>query len=260
LGIALFLALRGASPELPLGFDQSLLVFQTWRFLVPFVWGFSAKWLPVFLGLRPVRGRRLLWAVALNSLGVLTSTFSIKATVVLLLAGIATAIHALRLIEPAERPAKIKGVHSSFPVFIGLANFWAMVAANLGLWAASVADAGGIWGAERHASLSAFSARWYLRLAREFCQHFPECACCSYEIDVVTLLLLTAGCVMRVSSEVLAYQGLLQSTWSWLPVSAVIEMIAVTLFARNLFVTFIKKPASPPILTMRAEGVVSAIH
>jgi hypothetical protein len=56
-----------------------------------------------------------------------------------------------RLIEPAERPAKIKGVHSSFPVVIGLANFWAMVAANLGLWAASVADAGGIWGAERHA-------------------------------------------------------------------------------------------------------------
>jgi hypothetical protein len=65
---------------------------------------------------------------------------------------------------------------------------------------------------------------------------------------------------MRVSSEVLAYQGLLQSAWSWLPVSAVIEMIAVALFALNLFVTFIKKPASPPILIMRAEGVVSAIH
>ena len=65
---------------------------------------------------------------------------------------------------------------------------------------------------------------------------------------------------MRVGSEVLAYQGLLQSAWSWLPVSAVIEMIAVTLFALNLFVTFIKKPTSPPILKMRAEDVVSAIH
>jgi len=50
---------------------------------------------------------------------------------------------------------------------------------------------------------------------------------------------------MRVSSEVLAYRELLQSAWSWLPVSAVIEMSAVTLFALNLFVTFIKKPTSP---------------
>ncbi len=68
-GVALFLALRGASPELPHRFDQSLLVFQTWGFLVPFVWGFSAKWLPVFLGLRPVRGRRLLWAVGSEFIG-----------------------------------------------------------------------------------------------------------------------------------------------------------------------------------------------
>ena len=68
-GVALFLALRSSSPELPHRFDQSLLVFQTWGFLVPFVWGFSAKWLPVFLGLRPVRRRLLLWAVGMNSLG-----------------------------------------------------------------------------------------------------------------------------------------------------------------------------------------------
>ena len=57
-GAALFLTLRGISPELPHRFDQSLLVFQTWGFLVHFVWGFSAKWLPIFLGLRPVHGLR----------------------------------------------------------------------------------------------------------------------------------------------------------------------------------------------------------
>ena len=59
-GVTLFLALRGTSPEIPADFDQRFLVLQTWGFLVPFVWGFSAKWLPVFLGLRPVRGRVLL--------------------------------------------------------------------------------------------------------------------------------------------------------------------------------------------------------
>ena len=55
-GATIILAFSGRSPELPAGFDQSFLVLQTWGFLVPFVWGFSAKWLPVFLGLRPVKG------------------------------------------------------------------------------------------------------------------------------------------------------------------------------------------------------------
>ena len=67
LGVTLFLGLRGASAETPAEFDQRFLVLQTWGFLVPFVWGFSAKWLPVFLGLRPVRGRVLLLGVGLNS-------------------------------------------------------------------------------------------------------------------------------------------------------------------------------------------------
>lgn len=245
-GVALFLALHGSSPELPHRFDQSLLVFQTWGFLVPFVWGFSAKWLPVFLGLRPVRGRRLLWAVGLNSLGVLTSPFSIKATVFLLVAGIATAIHALRLIEPAERPAKVKGVHSTFPLFIRLAYFWAMVAATLGIWAASVADAGGIWGASRHALTVGFLSTMVFAIGQRVLPAFSGMRLLfSTKLMFLALLFLTAGCVMRVSSEVLAYQGLLQSAWSWLPVSALIEMSAVTLFALNLFVTFIKKPPSP---------------
>jgi len=43
LGAAVFLAFRGASPELPPDFDQRFLVLETWGFLVPFVWGFSAE-------------------------------------------------------------------------------------------------------------------------------------------------------------------------------------------------------------------------
>lgn len=43
---------------------------------------------------------------------------------------------------------------------------------------------------------------------------------------------------MRVASEILAYQDYLRSAWSWLPVSAVIELTAVTLFAINMVATF----------------------
>ena len=45
-------------PSLAAQSRPTLLV--AWGFLVPFVWGFSAKWMTVFLGLKPVRPRLLL--------------------------------------------------------------------------------------------------------------------------------------------------------------------------------------------------------
>jgi hypothetical protein len=59
LGMNLFesvrLALHGSGPAFPPEFDQRLLAVMSWGFMVPFVWGFSTKWLPVFLGLRPTK-------------------------------------------------------------------------------------------------------------------------------------------------------------------------------------------------------------
>jgi hypothetical protein len=48
---------------------------------------------------------------------------------------------------------------------------------------------------------------------------------------------------MRVVSETGAYEGFLPSLWPLLPVSAVIEMAAVTVFAANLVLTFLQPPA-----------------
>ena len=130
--ITLALAIRGASPEIPVEVDQRFLVLQTWGFLVPFVWGFSAKWLPVFLGLRPVRGRVLLLAVGINVAGVLiASTGWMMAASLVLVTGLITAVYSLRLLEPSARPAKVKGVHTTFPVFVRLAYIWALVAGVL---------------------------------------------------------------------------------------------------------------------------------
>jgi hypothetical protein len=252
LGVSLFLALRGASPEVPAGFDQRFLVLQTWGFLVPFVWGFSAKWLPVFLGLQPVRGRVLLLAIALNSVGVLTTFLAwTGATVALLLAGIVMAACALRLFERSQRPAKVKGVHASFPVFVRLAYVWALIAASLGVWAASVENANGIWGASRHALTVGFVATMVFAIGQRVLPAFSGMRLLfSTKLMFVAMLLLTAGCAMRVSSEILAYQGVVRSAWSWLPVSAVTEMTAVTGFAANLFVTFARRSPSadtPPL-------------
>jgi len=63
LGVAVYVSIYGYSPALSFGFDQRLLVLPTWGFLVPTVWGFNARWLPTFLGLRTPRARPLYMAV-----------------------------------------------------------------------------------------------------------------------------------------------------------------------------------------------------
>jgi hypothetical protein len=248
-GASLFLALRGASPELPPDFDQRFLVLQTWGFLVPFVWGFSAKWLPVFLGLRPVRGRVLLLAVAVNSSGVIAAmTGWMRTAVFLLLGGIMVAIWALRFFERTQQSAKVKGVHASFPVFVRLAYGWAVVAATLGIWASWVEDSHGIWGASRHALTVGFLATMVFSVGQRVLPAFSGMRLLfSTKLMFLALLALTAGCLLRVSSEILAYQGFAHWAWSWLPVSALTEMTAVTLFAVNLFATFMRRPPSAPV-------------
>ena len=245
LGATLFLAISGTSPEVPTSFDQSLLVLQTWGFLVPFVWGFSSKWLPTFLGLRPARGRVLLLAVALNSLGVLAAFLSRpRVAAVFLLAGIIFAVYALGLFELPERPAKVRGAHSSFPAFVRIAYLWALVAAGLGIWAASVIRPQGIWGASRHALTAGFLATMVFAIGQRVIPAFAGSLLFSTKLMFTSLAFLTAGCLLRVSAEILAYQGFFHSAWSWLPISAVAEMTAVTVFAINLIGSFAKRP--PP--------------
>jgi hypothetical protein len=65
----------------------------------------------------------------------------------------------------------------------------------------------------------------------------------SSKLMLASLLLLTCGCALRLSGEVLAYQEILNAAWLWLPYSAVLELFAVTLFAVNLIMTFTQKPA-----------------
>ncbi len=249
LGAALFLAYRGISPDLPTEFDQRFLVLETWGFLVPFVWGFSAKWLPVFLGLRPVRGRVLLLAVAVNSVGVFAALLGeMSLAAVLLLGGIIVAVWALRFLDRTQQRAKVKGVHASFPVFVRLTYVWAIVAAALGIWASSVEGSHGIWGASRHALTVGFLATMVFSVGQRILPAFSGMRLLfSTKLMFLAMLTLTVGCLLRVSSEILAYQGFAHWAWSWLPVSALTEMTAVTLFAVNLFATFAQRPCSAPV-------------
>jgi len=66
-------------------------------------------------------------------------------------------------------------------------------------------------------------------------------------IDVTAseVLAHSVGCILRVSGEVLAYQEIVTAAWVWLPYSAILELFAVTVFATNLFLTFMRNPVTP---------------
>lgn len=240
-----YLGLRGASPALPHTLDQRLLVLMTWGFLVLFVWGFSARWLPIFLGLRPVRFKYLLFGIVVDVLGIVLSLAGwLSQATVLFVIATGLAVIGLGIFEPARQEAKTRGVHRSFPFFVRMAYGWLLVAALLGVAAALWDLSGGIWGASRHALTVGFIAVMVLSIGQRVLPAFIGMRLLwSTQLMFIALALLTTGCTLRVSCEVLAYQGYAHWAWSALPVSAMLELAGITAFAVNMFGTFILEPS-----------------
>jgi hypothetical protein len=250
---------QGSTPAFPSEFDQRFLVLLAWGFLVPHVWGFSAKWLPIFLGLRPVRERALLIGVALNASGVLLAVFGIgHFAVAALFIGATLASFALRIFETSERPAKTQGVHATFPPFVRAAYLWLHIAAALAVWAAFSANAHGICGASRHALTVGFISLMVFSIGQRVLPAFSGMKVLwSRNLMFANCALLTLGCALRVASEVLAYEGFSARAWSVLPASAVVELTAVALFALNLIVTFMQSPAH--VIRLREEATSARV-
>ena len=165
------------------------------------------------------------------------------------------AVAAIRFFESAVKPAKTVNVHQSFPVFIRIAYGWLLIAAALGIWAARVGEAPGIWGASRHALTVGFIAAMIFCVGQRILPSFCGMRVLwSSRLMLVMLVLLMTGCIMRVASEILAYQDHAKWAWNILPFSALIELTAVALFAFNLVATFARPPiVAPSPLTMTTE-------
>src|SRR5579864_7289741 len=256
LAACFYLALRGASPALSHILDQRYLVLVAWGFLVPFVWGFSTKWMTVFLGLKPVRPRLLLAALAVNFAGVVLTLlgWGSEATAFFVVST-ALAIAALRMFESARQEPKTRGVHTSFPFFVRMAYAWPLVAALLGVGSALWDSSGGIWGASRHALTVGFIAVMVLCVGQRVLPAFAGMRLLwSIRLMFAGLFLLALGCALRVSSEVLAYQDYANWAWSVLPVSAFLELAGITAFAMNIFGTFILEPSHAQKVILSGPG------
>jgi hypothetical protein len=237
----LVLAIQGAQLSFPHALDQKYLVLLGWGFLVPVVWGFSARWLPAFLSIPTPDARFFKLALVLNLAGVLCGVagWSKPATVLLDMSAVIVGV-ALHLTQRPHGHAKVKGIHTCFPWFIRIAYLWLVIAGSMSVWAAFADLHGGIWGASRHALTVGFAATMVFSIGPRILPHFAGVRdLFSKQLMFFSLLLLQVGCTLRVSSEPLAYEGLLPLAWKVLPVSGFLELSAVLLFAINLSLTLL---------------------
>lgn len=244
--IALFrLALTGSTPALPHRLDLQLVMMAIWGVLVPTIWGFNARWLPIFAGFGQPRPRWLFAAYALSLVGlalIFLNHWGVSALV--FVASALLAIQGLRVLHPAVQPAKVHNIHPSFPHFLRIAYVWLVVASLIGCLAALEDSSGGLWGASRHALTVGFVAVMVFTIGQRVLPAFCGMRLLwSKELMFWSLSLLNLGCLLRVSMEPLAYELDWQIAWKLLPVSAVIELSAVTLFAVNLVGTLMQPPA-----------------
>jgi hypothetical protein len=235
------LALRGNLRSFPHVLDQKYLVLLGWGFLVPVVWGFSARWFHAFLAIAKPDVHLFRAALILDLAGVLCGVSGwFQAATILLASGAIAVGLALRLTQQPHGQAKVQGIHPSFPVFLRLAYAWLVVAGCMGVWAAFADQHGGIWGASRHALTVGFAATMVFAIGPRILPHFTGIQrIFSSRLMFFSLLLLQAGCTLRVVSEPLAYEGFSTFPWRVLPVSGTLELGGVLMFAANLALTFI---------------------
>lgn len=235
------LAIFGTLLAFPHALDQKYLVLLAWGFLVPVVWGFSARWLPTFLAIAKPHPRLFREALILDVAGVLCGVagWTKVATVLLALSAVAIGF-SLHLTQRPHGSAKVRGIHPSFPTFIRLAYAWLIVAGSMGIWASFSDVHGGIWGASRHALTVGFAATMVFAIGPRILPHFAGIQnIFSKRLMFLSLLLLQTGCTLRVCSEPLAYEGIVSFAWKTLPISGMLELSGVLVFAANLVLTFL---------------------
>ena len=243
------LAWTGTSPVIPHWLDQRYLFLAAWGFPVLAVWGFNARWLPVFLGTRAPSSKGLMAALAASACGLCAALLGDpRIATLLLLAAAIVATAALQVFARPVKPAKTLGVTESFPAFVRLAYVWLLLAASLGVYAALADTHGGAWGASRHALTVGFLGTMVFAIGQRVLPAFCGMRLLySKGLMWASLAILNLGCLLRVSSEVPAYEANLRAAWQVLPISAVTELTAVTLFAINLGITLLLPPPRPAV-------------
>lgn len=235
-GISVGLAWHANQPVLPATADRIFLIVSLWGFAIPVAWGYSTRFVTIFVGLRTPLQSAARWLAAGIATIVLVVLFR-QFRLADILAAIATlsAVWVLRIFGRSVREPKRIGVYRHYPAFIRLAYFWLVVGAFLGIWADFEPQFTGLGGASRHALTVGFLAMLIFCVGPLILPSFlAGRELRSPRLMGASLWLLAVGCLLRVTSEAVAYST--TGGWSWkvLPVSGLLELSAVGFFVLNL--------------------------
>jgi hypothetical protein len=233
LGWQLVLAMGPlALPALPAGPDRILISLGIWAFAFPVVVGYSAKFFPGLLGTAAVQAKGIRGAIALAAVAAIGFMADVQAVAAgATLSAVLLASWALRVFHRQIGNPKTSGVYARYPQFARLSYVWLVLAALLGF----AVGRPGMLGASRHAFTVGFLATLIFAIGPRILPSFLNSReLWSARLMRVSLVLITAGCTLRVLSEPLAYGGIAAIAWKVLPISAFAELTAVLLFAINL--------------------------
>lgn len=240
LVLSVALVRQSAHPVIPPVPDRIFWMVALWGFVIPVAWGYSTRFVTIFLGLAPPRNERTA-IVCAGVAALVLLAFLHRFTLAAVLAFVLTlvAIRALRVFEPSERPPKRLGVYRHYPAFVRAAFGWLVVGSALGVLAEWLPAMPGLPGAGRHAITVGFIATLIFAIGPRILPAFLNGRQLASPAAMgISLWLLVVGCTLRVASESLAY-GFQNGAWKWLPVSAFIELAAVLVFAGNLLKTLL---------------------
>lgn len=220
------------TPALPAKPDRILISLAIWGFAFPCVEGYSAKLFPGLIGTAPAHRAGLCAAMLLLVPGAVGIAFDspLWSSAALLPAAVLAA-WALRVFHGKKGTVKTTGVYHRYPQFAQLAYIWLLVSAVLGFGVPHP----GFLGASRHAFTVGFLATLVFAIGPRILPSFLNSReLWSARLMRISLLLITAGCTLRVLLEPLAYGNIVALAWKALPVSALTELAAVLLFAFNI--------------------------
>lgn len=192
------------APVLPAAPDHTLISLALWVFCLPVVFGYSARFLRVFLSLAETGGRGVRLSLCFTALAAVAYVLDWQAAAALCnAAAVAAGCRALRIFQPSVRAPKTAGVDPSYPLFARASFLWLAVSAALGL----AAMVPGVLGASRHAFTVGFLATLIFAIGPRILPTFLNSReLWSIRLMRASMVTLTAGCLLRVVSEPLAYK------------------------------------------------------
>jgi hypothetical protein len=238
LGISIYVVVTASWPVYPATADRIFLFIALWGFAVPMAWGYSTRFVTVFLGLEaPVHRAAGVLCVSIAAIVVCALARQFLLADLLALASTAVGIWALRVFRRAPGPSKLLGAYVGYPAFVRLAYLWLVIGALLSVAADLLPTQTGLGGASRHAVTVGFLATLIFAIGPRILPSFLNGReLYSSALMAASLWILNLGCVLRVSCEAIAYSAG-GAAWRILPLSALLEMTAVVIFVVNLGMT-----------------------